>query len=104
MDVAKSISQGLAQRIVIAKASKITITWILSYITQVNGELFDLLRPFEGDATLELLDFENAEGRAVFWHSSAHVLGEACERHYGCHLCIGPPTDDGFYYEMSMEE
>lgn len=36
----------------------------------------------------------------VFWHSSAHVLGEACELHYGCHLCIGPPIQDGYYYEM----
>jgi threonyl-tRNA synthetase len=40
----------------------------------------------------------------VFWHSSAHVLGEAAERHYGCHLCLGPPTDDGFFYEMGIEE
>jgi hypothetical protein len=39
----------------------------------------------------------------VFWHSSAHVLGEAAERHYACHLCIGPPTDDGFFYEMAIE-
>jgi threonyl-tRNA synthetase len=41
-------------------------------------------------------------GKAVFWHSSAHVLGEAAERHYGCHLCLGPPTDEGFFYEMGM--
>lgn len=40
----------------------------------------------------------------MFWHSSAHVLGEAAERHYGCHLCIGPPTDDGFFYEMAIED
>lgn len=53
---------------------------------------------------LELLDFENEEGKAVFWHSSAHVLGEACEKHYGCHLCIGPPIEDGFYYEMAMKD
>ena len=43
-------------------------------------------------------------GKKVFWHSSAHVLGEAAERHYGCHLCLGPPTDDGFFYEMAIEE
>lgn len=43
-------------------------------------------------------------GKRVFWHSSAHVLGEAAERHYGCHLCIGPPTDDGFFYEMAIDE
>ena len=42
-------------------------------------------------------------GKKVFWHSSAHVLGEATELHYGCHLCMGPPTDDGFYYEMAIE-
>lgn len=40
----------------------------------------------------------------MFWHSSAHVLGEAAERHYGCHLCIGPPTDDGFFYEMAIDQ
>lgn len=45
-----------------------------------------------------------AAGKRVFWHSSAHVLGEAAERHYGCHLCIGPPTDDGFFYEMAIED
>ncbi len=43
-------------------------------------------------------------GKRVFWHSSAHVLGEAAERHYGCHLCIGPPTDEGFFYEMAIAD
>ena len=87
MDIARDISKSLSERIVISK---------------VNGELWDLERPFEGDATLEFFDFESPEGRRVFWHSSAHVLGEAAERHFGCHLCIGPPTDEGFYYEMGM--
>jgi hypothetical protein len=47
------------------------------------------------------------KGKKVFWHSSAHVLGEACERRFGCYLCNGPPTEDppGFYYDMAnMEE
>lgn len=47
------------------------------------------------------------QGKKVFWHSSAHVLGEACERRFGCYLCNGPPTEDppGFYYDMAnMEE
>jgi len=87
MDVAKDVSKSLSERIVIAK---------------VNGALWDLERPLEGSCKLELLDFENHEGKRVFWHSSAHVLGEAAERHFGCHLCIGPPTDDGFFYEMGM--
>ena len=47
---------------------------------------------------------EIASGKKVFWHSSAHVLGEAAERHYGCHLCLGPPTDDGFFYEMAIAD
>ena len=80
--IAKSISNSLVDRVVISK---------------VDGELFDTVRPLEKDCTLELLDFENEEGKAVFWHSSAHVLGEACERHYACHLCLGPPVEDGFY-------
>jgi len=41
-------------------------------------------------------------GKKVWWHSSAHILGECCEKHYGCHLAMGPPTDDGFFYEMGM--
>ncbi|KAF9810242.1 hypothetical protein IEO21_07053 [Rhodonia placenta] len=89
MDIAKEISKGLADRIVIAK---------------VNGEVWDLERPLEDSCSLELLDFEHPEGKRVFWHSSAHVLGEAAERHYGCHLCIGPPTEDGFFYEMAIDE
>lgn len=43
-------------------------------------------------------------GKEVFWHSSAHVLGEACERHYGCLLEHGPPTSDGFFYDMCLPE
>ncbi|BGP14692.1 hypothetical protein JCM10213_006228 [Rhodosporidiobolus nylandii] len=87
MEIALGISKGLAEKTVIAK---------------VNGELWDLERPFEGDASLELLDFEHPEGKKVWWHSSAHILGECCERHYGCHLAVGPPTDEGFFYEMGM--
>ncbi|KAF9427474.1 threonyl-tRNA synthetase, partial [Podila epigama] len=89
MEIAKSISKSLADRVVIAKVNKV---------------LWDLERPLVESCDLELLDFESEEGKAVFWHSSAHVLGEACERHYGCHLCVGPPTEDGFYYEMAMKD
>ncbi|THH20468.1 hypothetical protein EW146_g914 [Bondarzewia mesenterica] len=89
MDIAKEISKSLSDRLVIAK---------------VNDTLWDLERPLEASCKLELLDFEHPEGKKVFWHSSAHVLGEASERHYGCHLCIGPPTDDGFFYEMAIDD
>jgi threonyl-tRNA synthetase len=87
MDIANSIGKSFAERQVISK---------------VDGQLWDMPRPLEGDAKLEFLDFDHPEGKAVFWHSSAHILGEACECHYGCHLTHGPPTDDGFFYDMSI--
>ena len=42
-------------------------------------------------------------GQHAFWHSSAHILGEAMERHYGADLCYGPPIEEGFYYDMYLE-
>lgn len=42
-------------------------------------------------------------GQYVFWHSTAHIMGEAMERHYGGHLCYGPPIEEGFYYDMHLE-
>ena len=89
MDIAKEIGKSFSDRQVISK---------------VNGELWDLERPLEGDCTLEFLDFEHPEGKAVFWHSSAHVLGEGCECHFGAHLCFGPPTEDGFFYDMAIDD
>lgn len=89
MSLAADISKSLAERTIIAK---------------VDGDLWDLTRPLEKSCNLQLLDFENDEAKKVFWHSSAHMLGEACERHYGCHLCIGPPLDEGFYYEMGVKD
>jgi len=89
LNIALGISKGLAEKAIIAK---------------VDGELWDMDRPLEGSAKLELLDFEHPDGKKVFWHSSAHVLGEACERHYGCHLEHGPPTDEGFFYDMAIPD
>uniref|UniRef100_H3BH99 threonine--tRNA ligase n=2 Tax=Latimeria chalumnae TaxID=7897 RepID=H3BH99_LATCH len=87
--IACGISQGLADNTVIAK---------------VNGELWDLDRPLEGDTALELLKFDNEEAQAVYWHSSAHILGEAMEGYYGGCLCYGPPVENGFYYDMFLED
>eukprot|EP00667_Euglena_gracilis_P002181 EG_transcript_2180 len=85
MDVAQTISKGLAQRAIVAK---------------VNGELWDMGRPLEGDCTLEILDYEDPEAKEVFQHSSAHVLGYAMEDTLGCLLTTGPPLEDGsFFYE-----
>lgn len=71
---------------------------------KVNDLLWDLTRPLEEDCTLELFKFDSPEGKKVFWHSSAHVLGEALELLFDCHLTIGPALKDGgFYYDMSLE-
>jgi len=86
-DVARSISKSLFERVVVA---------------EVDGEVWDLERPLEKSCRLRLLDFEHPEGKKVFWHSSAHLLGECAEKRWGCSLCIGPPVDDGFYYEMAL--
>lgn len=93
MEVAASIAKSLPEKIIIAK---------------VNGALWDLHRPLEASCDLALLDFDspdnNYEAKQVFWHSSAHVLGEACERCLeGCCLGYGPPQEDGgFFYEMRL--
>lgn len=73
-------------------------------VAKVNGELWDLNRPLEGDCTVSLVSFQNPEGRDVFWHSSAHALGEACECQFGCLLSHGPPTPQGFFYDMAIPE
>ena len=56
------------------------------------------MRPLEGDE-LKLFKFEDPEGKETFWHSSAHVLGQTLENEFGVHLCHGPPTDSGFFYD-----
>lgn len=88
-DIAKGISQGLAQSAVIAK---------------VNGVLWDMTRPLVADATLEFLKFSDPDGQETFWHSSAHFLGQALELKYGGDLAYGPPIADGFFYDMRMPE
>nr|XP_046241318.1 threonine--tRNA ligase 1, cytoplasmic [Scatophagus argus] len=86
--VACGISQGLADNTVIAK---------------VNNSVWDLDRPLEDDCSLQLLKFDDDEAQAVYWHSSAHIMGEAMERVYGGCLCYGPPIENGFYYDMFLE-
>ncbi|CAG8888024.1 unnamed protein product [Penicillium egyptiacum] len=73
-------------------------------IAKVDGELWDLNRPLEKDCKVLLVPFSNPEAREVFWHSSAHVLGEATECEYGCLLSHGPPTPQGFFYDMAMPD
>ncbi|KAI3720300.1 hypothetical protein L6452_21215 [Arctium lappa] len=85
-DIAKELSKSLASN---------------ALISQVDGVLWDMSRPLEGDCQLKIFTFDSDEGRDTFWHSSAHILGQALEMTYGCKLCIGPCTTrgEGFYYD-----
>jgi len=64
-----------------------------------SAVLWDLTRPLEGSCRMELLKYDDPQGQDVFWHSSAHILGQAMERAFGCHLTIGPALESGFYYD-----
>ncbi|CAN1321082.1 Threonine--tRNA ligase, mitochondrial 1 [Linum perenne] len=90
-DIAKEISKSLAAN---------------ALISQVNGVLWDMKRPLESDCELKLFTFDTDEGRDTFWHSSAHILGQALEQTYGCKLCIGPCTTrgEGFFYDAFYGE
>ncbi|GAB4247324.1 MAG: threonine--tRNA ligase [Ekhidna sp.] len=88
LDVAKDISEGLARNVLAAK---------------VNGEVRDSFRPIDEDADLQLLTWNDDEGKSTMWHSSAHLMAEALEALYpGVKLGIGPPIENGFYYDVDF--
>ena len=88
LDIAKSISMGLAQKVLVSK---------------VNGEIRDLTRPIQEDSTLQLLTWDDDEAKKTFWHSSAHLMAEALESLYpGVKFGIGPALDSGFYYDVDL--
>ncbi|MFY7840092.1 MAG: threonine--tRNA ligase [Lacibacter sp.] len=88
LDIAKSISEGLARKVLAAN---------------VNGEVWDLSRAITGDATLKLLTWDDADGKNTFWHSSAHLMAEAVESLFpGVKFWVGPALDKGFYYDMDL--
>ena len=90
MDVALSISEGLARRVLAA---------------EVNGEVWDLNRSINTDVNLKLLSFSDKGGKSTMWHSSAHLMAEALEFFYpGIKLAIGPPIENGFYYDIDFGE
>jgi threonyl-tRNA synthetase len=89
LDIAKSIGQRLADDAVVAR---------------VNGQMWDLTRPLEGDAKLEILTSRNPEALNVYRHSTAHLLAAAVlELFPETKLGIGPPTDTGFYYDFQRD-
>jgi threonyl-tRNA synthetase len=90
MDIAMSISEGLARNVLAIR---------------VNGEVIDLLRPISEDAAIQLFTWNDEEGKATYWHSSAHLMAEAIEELYdGVKFGIGPDIENGFYYDVDFGE
>lgn len=88
LEVAKSISEGLARKVLAAN---------------VNGQVRDATRPITEDATLKLLTWTDGEGKSTFWHSSAHLMAEAVESLFpGAKFWVGPAVDNGFYYDIDL--
>ena len=88
LDIAKSISEGLARKVLAAS---------------VNGEVWDATRPIQVDAALKLLTWNDTDGKNTFWHSSAHLMAEAVEQLFpGVKFWVGPPVENGFYYDMDL--
>src|ERR1700704_5168321 len=88
MEIAKSISEGLAKKIIAAS---------------VNGEVWDASRPIYKDSVLKLLSWNDAEGKSTFWHSTAHLMAEAVESIFpGVKFWVGPAVENGFYYTMDL--
>jgi threonyl-tRNA synthetase len=88
LDIAKSISEGLARKVLAAS---------------VNGQVWDAIRPVNEDASIKLLTWNDTEGKNTFWHSSAHLMAEAVEVMFpGVKFWVGPALDNGFYYDMDL--
>jgi len=88
LEIAKSISEGLARKVIAAS---------------VDGVVRDLSTPLSADASIKLHTWDDAEGKSTFWHSSAHILAEAVEANFpGVKFWVGPAIDKGFYYDMDL--
>jgi len=89
-DIAKDISQGLAR---------------VALAAEVNGKVRDLNTPLYGDCTLNLLTFDDPEGKATYWHTASHIMAQAVKRLYpNVKLAIGPAIENGFYYDFDSEK
>jgi threonyl-tRNA synthetase len=89
LQLAAQISEGLARNVLAA---------------EVNGNVVDASRPLPENATVKLLTWNDDNGKSTLWHSSAHLMAEALESLYpGIKLAIGPPIENGFYYDVDFE-
>ncbi|TFH02258.1 MAG: threonine--tRNA ligase [Calditrichales bacterium] len=90
LEIAEGISHGLAKKALAAK---------------IGEKIVGLNEPINGNADIQILTFDDEEGKDVFWHSSAHLMAQAVKRLYPqAQLGIGPPIDDGFYYDIDLDK
>ena len=88
LQIAMSISEGLARNVLAAR---------------VNGQVKDAILPINENCELQLLTWNDTDGKSTMWHSSAHIMAEALEFHFpGVKLAIGPPVNSGFYYDVDF--
>ena len=89
LDITKDISEGLAR---------------VATSARVNGEVVDLRHVVSEDCELEILTFDNEEGKGAFWHTTSHIMAQAIKRLYpDTKLAIGPSIENGFYYDVDRE-
>jgi threonyl-tRNA synthetase len=89
MDIASSISKGLAEDVLVA---------------EVNGKLVDLVKPISEDAAVKFYKFDDDDGRKVYWHTTSHIMAQAIEELFpGAKFGVGPPIENGFYYDVDSE-
>ena len=89
IDIARDISEGLAR---------------VATSARVNGEVVDLRHVVSEDCELEILTFDNEEGKGAFWHTTSHIMAQAIKRLYpDTKLAIGPSIENGFYYDVDRE-
>jgi threonyl-tRNA synthetase len=89
LEVASSISKGLAEDVLVA---------------EVNGKLVDLVKPISHDSSVKFYKFGDEEGKKVYWHTTSHILAQAVEELFpGAKFGVGPPIENGFYYDIDSE-
>ncbi len=88
-DIASSISKGLAEDVL---------------VSEVNGKVVDLVKPIEEDSSVKFYKFGDDEGKKVYWHTTSHIMAQAVEELFpGAKFGVGPPIENGFYYDIDSE-
>ena len=117
LDIAGALSKGLMQAVCVASVRYSNrlkgVTEIIEMATgpdddaaaaveESQWETWDASRALEGDCELQLLKFDDPRGKEVFWHSTAHMLGQALETEFSAKLTHGPPLENGFFYDSYL--